>query len=202
MNLFNRYTWNRPRLLNLMHTVGLAEPSSQTIESEFDVIKKYARGKRSAVEIGTYQGVSAAIIARQLDPAGRIYCVDPWFQIGGKENHLLTIAKRHFKRMGVFDKVVLCQGVVTEVKNMLPNRIDFAFIDGDHTYEGLKTDWEILAPRLEIGGVICLHDTTVPVEQKWREFGSCKYFKDSIVVDSAFKVVDSAYSLNAVQRVA
>lgn len=200
MNLFNRYTWNRPRLLNLMHTVGLAEPSSQTIVSEFDVIKKYARGKRSAVEIGTYQGVSAAIIAQQLDPTGKIYCVDPWFEIGGKENHLLTIAKRHFKRKGIFEKVVLCQGVIGEVKHMLPDMIDFAFIDGDHTYEGLATDWQALSPRLAQGGVICLHDTSIPVTDAGRNHGSVRFFQEVVMKDNHFRLLECVHSLNAVQR--
>jgi predicted O-methyltransferase YrrM len=183
-----------------MHTVGLAEPSSQTIVSEFDVIKKYARGKRSAVEIGTYQGVSAAIIAQQLDPAGKIYCVDPWFEIGGKENHLLTIAKRHFKRKGVFGKVVLCQGVIGEVKHMLPDIIDFAFIDGDHTYEGLATDWQALSPRLARSGVICLHDTSIPATDAGRNHGSVRFFQEVVMKDKHFRLLECVHSLNAVQR--
>ena len=37
--------------------------------------------------------------------------------------------------------------------------IDFAFIDGDHSYEGVKLDWEVLSPRMTEFGVVVFHDT-------------------------------------------
>jgi predicted O-methyltransferase YrrM len=201
MNILKNQTWRRPRLLNLLHSVGLAEPASQTIASEFAVIRKHAAGKRCAVEVGSFQGVSAAIIARELDPAGKLYCVDPWFEVNGKEDASLTIAKRHFRRNKVVDKIVLCQGVITEALGKMPNEIDFAFIDGDHTFPGLKTDWEILAPRLKLGGVICLHDTSVPPGAPELNFGSCQFFNEVISQDRSFSLVDTVYSLNVVQRI-
>jgi predicted O-methyltransferase YrrM len=36
--------------------------------------------------------------------------------------------------------------------------LDALFIDGDHTYEGVKRDWELYAPLVRPGGVIGLHD--------------------------------------------
>ncbi len=37
-------------------------------------------------------------------------------------------------------------------------RLDFLFIDGDHTYEGVKEDFEMYSPLVKKGGVIALHD--------------------------------------------
>jgi predicted O-methyltransferase YrrM len=36
--------------------------------------------------------------------------------------------------------------------------LDFLFIDGDHTYEGVKRDFELYAPLVRPGGLIALHD--------------------------------------------
>lgn len=37
-------------------------------------------------------------------------------------------------------------------------KIDFLFIDGDHSYEGVKQDFEIYAPFVRPGGIIAFHD--------------------------------------------
>lgn len=46
------------------------------------------------------------------------------------------------------------------VKAHLP-RIDFAFIDGNHRYAGVKMDWENYAPMVE-KGVVAFHDIMTP----------------------------------------
>jgi cephalosporin hydroxylase len=37
-------------------------------------------------------------------------------------------------------------------------KLDLLFIDGDHTYEGVKADFEAYAPLVRSGGVIAFHD--------------------------------------------
>jgi predicted O-methyltransferase YrrM len=38
--------------------------------------------------------------------------------------------------------------------------LSYLFIDGDHTYEGVKQDFELYGPLVRKGGVIALHDIT------------------------------------------
>jgi predicted O-methyltransferase YrrM len=45
------------------------------------------------------------------------------------------------------------------------NKIDLLFIDGDHTYEGVKKDFEMYEPFVKNGGMIVLHDI-VPHRQE------------------------------------
>ncbi len=45
------------------------------------------------------------------------------------------------------------------VKNFLDGKmIDFLFIDGDHTYEGVKKDFEMYSCLVKKGGIIAFHD--------------------------------------------
>ena len=37
-------------------------------------------------------------------------------------------------------------------------KLDFLFIDGDHTYEGVKKDFEMYSPLVRNGGIIAFHD--------------------------------------------
>ena len=66
----DRFLW-RPRVLNLMHLANLVEATSQTVPTELDALERHATGARQALEIGTYQGVSAAKIAAAIS-AGRL----------------------------------------------------------------------------------------------------------------------------------
>jgi len=36
--------------------------------------------------------------------------------------------------------------------------LDFLFIDGDHTYEGVRRDFEMYSPLVRRGGVVAFHD--------------------------------------------
>lgn len=44
-------------------------------------------------------------------------------------------------------------------------KIDFLFIDGDHSYEGVKKDFELYSKILSDNGVIVLHDTDYSFEE-------------------------------------
>lgn len=44
-------------------------------------------------------------------------------------------------------------------------KIDFLFIDGDHSYEGVKSDFELYSKILTPNGIIMLHDTDSSYEQ-------------------------------------
>lgn len=48
--------------------------------------------------------------------------------------------------------------------------IDFLFIDGDHTYEGVKKDFYTYAPLVRPGGIVAFHDVSL-TGQKWIDAG-------------------------------
>jgi predicted O-methyltransferase YrrM len=55
-------------------------------------------------------------------------------------------------------------------------RVDYLFIDGDHTYEGVKMDYEMYSRLVRPGGIIAFHDIVehprhlnVGVPRFWRE---------------------------------
>ncbi len=48
--------------------------------------------------------------------------------------------------------------VINKVYNLNPHGIDFLFIDGDHSYEGVKADYDNYFSLVRPGGVIVFHD--------------------------------------------
>jgi predicted O-methyltransferase YrrM len=65
-------------------------------------------------------------------------------------------------------------------------RLDFLFIDGDHSYQGVKRDFEMYKSLVNKGGIIALHDivqakdSRVGVPRFWAEIKS-KYNTTEIV---------------------
>lgn len=50
--------------------------------------------------------------------------------------------------------------ILTRLQNKLGKEpIDFLFIDGDHNYQGVRSDYEMYAPLVRRGGIIAMHDT-------------------------------------------
>ncbi len=46
-----------------------------------------------------------------------------------------------------------------KTKDLLNNeQVDFLFIDGDHTYQGVKRDFEMYSPLVKKGGIVAFHD--------------------------------------------
>ncbi len=46
--------------------------------------------------------------------------------------------------------------IVARVREFVP--FDFLFIDGDHSYEGVKADYENYSPMVKPGGMVAFHD--------------------------------------------
>jgi len=62
-------------------------------------------------------------------------------------------------------KIYLIQGdshkieTFRKIEEILKGRkVDFLFIDGDHSYEGVKKDFEMYSPLVRKGGIIAFHD--------------------------------------------
>jgi len=62
-------------------------------------------------------------------------------------------------------KIFLIQGdshsieTLRKIEGILrDDKVDFLFIDGDHSYEGVKKDFEMYSPLVRKGGIIAFHD--------------------------------------------
>ncbi|GIG61455.1 SAM-dependent methyltransferase [Longispora fulva] len=109
-------------------------------------------GARSAVEVGTFTGMSALAIARGLPEDGHLLCCDvseEWTNIG----------RKYWERAGVADRIELRIAPAAETLAALPAdaTVDLAFIDADKT--GYPTYWAELVPRMRPGGVILVDNT-------------------------------------------
>ena len=90
---------------------------------------------------------------------------------------------------------------VRAVSDCLPEgKLDVLYLDGDHSYEGIKTDFELFTPLVKPGGMIVFHDIvpdfktrfgiettsyTGGVPQFWQELKAVHQNVEELVEDSA-----------------
>jgi len=114
------------------------------------------------VEIGSYLGASSCFIAAGIKHVARsekkLYCIDTW------ENDAMSEGKREtFKEFRKNTKKY--QNMITPLRTTsvgaaktFDKGVDFIFIDGDHSYEGVKADVDAWLPKLNKGALIIFHD--------------------------------------------
>lgn len=125
-------------------------------------------GKKAViVEIGSWKGKSTYCIAKGLKN-GMIYAIDPFnaegeegskdiYQQNKGEVPLLDQFISKMKQLGVIEKIKDLKGYSNEfVEQVGP--VDFLFIDGDHSIEGCKYDFENYSQKLKPGGYLAFHD--------------------------------------------
>ena len=93
----------------------------------------------------------------QSRPDGRVYCIDTW------ENDGMTEGKRStfdiFKQnTGAFKNIIPVVGRSTTVPLPFTGQADLVFIDGDHSYPGVRADVDRFASFVREGGCLALHD--------------------------------------------
>lgn len=122
------------------------------------------RRPRTILEIGTARGGTLFLWTRVVHPEGSIISLDlPAGSFGGGYPEWKMPLYRDFALPG--QKIHLLRAdshkleSVEQVKSLLAGRrIDFLFIDGDHTYDGIKQDFELYSPLLAPRGLMAFHD--------------------------------------------
>ncbi len=123
-----------------------------------------ARG--SIVEIGSFKGRSTVMLAMVAAHYGfgPVVSIDPHTHnlTTGVDSSVLPSTYEEFKasldKSGVNQHVEIHKAFSKDVSPGWNRGIRFLWIDGDHTYEGVKEDFDGFAPFLAAGGVVALHD--------------------------------------------
>jgi len=150
-----------------------------------------------------------------LDSGGTLFL---WSRAAAPDAHLLAIDSRSLGRFGAWSpfslvrrgfavgsqRVSLLMGrdshsetTRERVANLLKGRrIEFLFIDGDHSHDGVLQDFHMYSPLVAPGGLIAFHDIsqdpaewTKGVASFWREFSTQHETQERIVEgDSGFGI--------------
>jgi len=146
-----------------------------------------AMGARRALEVGTFTGYSALAVARGMGPEGRLLCCDV-------SEEWTDIAREHWERAGVADRIELRLGPAIDTLQALPleEQFDLAFVDADKT--GYLAYYEEIVPRLRLGGLL-LADNTLQGGRVFEDAAddeatvAIRRFNDKVVADPEVRAV-------------
>jgi GT2 family glycosyltransferase len=128
---------------------------------------------RTFVELGVYAGDSYCAFCQAIQWFGlttRCHGIDSWsgdIHVGEIETTVLDeLRSYHDPKYGGFSQ--LLQSRFTQAAcHFADHSLDLLHIDGCHTYEAVRADWQTWQSKLSERGVVLFHDTQV----RWQDFG-------------------------------
>lgn len=154
------------------------------VEEEFQWLWEKLAGLdvRSLVEIGSRDGGSFYMLGRLLPVNGIAVSVDlpgaAWGYAGTEQN--LQEVSYELRKGGILAHVLFGDSHKAETARAALHRVgkpDLVFIDGDHTYEGVKLDWEMYG---RFARVVAFHDVDQTVDQRGAVYGVGKLFNELV----------------------
>jgi predicted O-methyltransferase YrrM len=134
----------------------------------------------TVLEIGTCMGGTLYLWTRLAQSNATIISADlPGGTHGGGYSNLRTPLYRTFalptQNFHLLRVDSHQQSTFDHIQSLLGGKpVDFLFIDGDHTYDGVKADWHMYSPLVRKGGLIAFHDIALSygdtqVQRLWDE---------------------------------
>ncbi|MEM7682321.1 MAG: class I SAM-dependent methyltransferase [Planctomycetota bacterium] len=136
--------------------------SGYEIESLYHAVREIA--PRRVLEIGTHRGGTLYLWAQAARDNATLVSVDlPAGKFGGGYSAPRAELYRAFAQpeqtMHLLREDSHTQETFQKVQDCFSgDPVDFAFIDGDHSYEGVTQDFAMYGPLVRPGGLIAFHD--------------------------------------------
>jgi predicted O-methyltransferase YrrM len=144
------------------------------------------------VELGTHRGASlfsAILAAQSAGLTTEIVAVDHWrgdMHAGEYDESVFSNFLERLNALAYPPSRWIRSDTADAAAGFSDNSVDLLHIDADHTYEGVKRDFEAWQPKLTECAVVLLHDTRV----SRAEFGVRQYFEE---LKSQFRSLNLAH---------
>ena len=116
------------------------------------------------MEIGTFRGGTLFVFSQLAAPGATMISLDFHMSFFGKvygalQKPLLRKFVRNGKSLFMVRENSHLPQTLDTIRNILQgHELDFLFIDGDHSYEGVREDFMMYSPLVREGGLIAFHD--------------------------------------------
>lgn len=133
------------------------------------------------VELGSHRGSSYFAFCQsvaEVNYVAKCYAIDTWQgddHAGAYGDEVYVEVCKYNEQYGSFSSLIR-KRFESAVHDFPDASIDLLHIDGLHTYEAVKSDFETWLPKLRPGALVLLHD----VQVKERGFGVHKYWQELI----------------------
>jgi predicted O-methyltransferase YrrM len=153
-----------PELVDIVLTCPAIRPLQK--RSEFLELVNLVKEQKCKylLEIGTYKGGALFVFSQLAAADATVISLDfPTTFFGRLHRAIQALLFRSLVRKGQSFVALRCNShkpaTLATIREILrTNKLDFLFIDGDHTYEGVREDFKMYAPLVREGGLIAFHD--------------------------------------------
>jgi Methyltransferase domain len=153
-----------PRLRALALGAGLIPPRPMHTEREGELLRRLAAARACVVEVGVYEGSSSVQLVAAMGPDATLHLVDPYVENalrsgwrGVERATRRTVARATRRSGGPRLRWHVCTSEEAAGGwNSTP--VDLVFIDGDHTRNGARLDWDLWSRHVPVGGAVVFHD--------------------------------------------
>jgi hypothetical protein len=139
--------------------------ANQMLAGDLEVLMEFSKGDKIIVELGTARGLGAMILSTQ---GGKVYTIDHFKGIERADDKGISFSTETGKKdwitaitgfLSYWNSIeVICSDTVEASKSFKNSYIDLLFIDGDHSYSGVKKDYSAWFDKVKPGGHILFHD--------------------------------------------
>lgn len=136
--------------------------------------------------VGSQQGYIPAVCAMACKDAGSGhvdfvdagYDTDKLHSWGGTGFWKKNDPDQHFSPFGLNRYITTHVMTSEKFARTYRRKYEYIYIDGDHTYEGVKTDFRLFWPRLAANGIMSFHDIALKGLSRGEEYGVWKLWKE------------------------
>lgn len=117
-------------------------------------------GYTKGAEIGVRKGKFTRVLC-QAAPRLHMLCVDPWAPYGNgryTQQRQDGIYQQCLENLEGYDVTVVRKTSMDAAREVLPESLDFAYIDGDHTFDYVMEDIIHWSRKVRSGGIVACHD--------------------------------------------
>jgi predicted O-methyltransferase YrrM len=155
-----------PRVRAIALAVGLIPPRTMHSQAESAALTSLAARARRVVELGVYEGSSAVVLCRALGPEAELHLVDPFIDASGWALRPGASASATATRLAVRRAAAgggpslrwYLERSQDVGRRWSAGPVDLVFIDGDHSPEGCREDWDVWHHHVSPGGAVAFHD--------------------------------------------
>jgi len=158
--------------IGLYHTIAAVQIESEITEL-FSIVKKL--NPKVICEIGTDKGGTLYLWSKAIQQDGLIISIDLPRTYRKSLNRFFHSAFFETQRIHFLRENSQSSACQERVQRILGGKqIDFLFIDADHSYEGVKKDFQLYSPFVRKFGIIAFHDILddCGVDKFWSEIRS------------------------------
>ena len=155
----------------------------------YDIITSFDQDNLSCLEIGPYAGASAALMSSNLK-VNKVVSID----IAPQNEEVCKRNVNKFKNNNCDYHFIVGDSMSIQTVNILEKictEFDIIFIDGDHRYDYVISDFKLYSPKLKKGGYLIFDD--------YNDLVHCPDVRSAVdfivenLIDKEFEIIGTLY---------